>query len=62
MLKYRARLSGALADRIDMHVTLGAVSASAFQDDSGGETSATCAGALNAIATCNVIAFADCHR
>ena len=41
IVKYRARLSGALADRIDMHVTLGAVSPHALQDHSGGEASSS---------------------
>jgi magnesium chelatase family protein len=41
IVKYRARLSGALADRIDMHVTLGAVPPLALQHDGGGETSAS---------------------
>jgi magnesium chelatase family protein len=41
ILKYRARLSGALADRIDMHVTLGAVPPHALQDHGSGETSET---------------------
>jgi magnesium chelatase family protein len=38
--KYRARLSGPLADRIDMHVTLGAVPAQSLQRPSDGESSA----------------------
>jgi magnesium chelatase family protein len=38
--RYRARLSGPLADRIDMHVTLGAVAASSLQQASDGEPSA----------------------
>jgi magnesium chelatase family protein len=37
--KYRARLSGPLADRIDMHVTLNAVPANSLQRASDGETS-----------------------
>jgi len=37
--KYRARLSGPLADRIDMHVTLNAVPASSLNRASDGETS-----------------------
>jgi len=41
ILKYRARLSGALADRIDMHVTLGPVPPQALQDHTAGEPSAT---------------------
>jgi magnesium chelatase family protein len=40
ILKYRARLSGALADRIDMHVTLGPVPPHALHDHNSGETSA----------------------
>jgi magnesium chelatase family protein len=40
IVKYRARLSGALADRIDMHVTLGTVPPSALQHEGGGEISA----------------------
>lgn len=39
--KYRARLSGPLADRIDMHVTLSAVPSSALQQPSDGESSTT---------------------
>ena len=39
VLRYRSRLSGPLADRIDMHVTLGAVSPSALQRPSDGESS-----------------------
>jgi magnesium chelatase family protein len=39
--KYRARLSGPLADRIDMHVTLSAVGAQTLQRPSDGESSAT---------------------
>jgi magnesium chelatase family protein len=38
--RYRSRLSGPLADRIDMHVTLGAVAASSLQQPSDGESSA----------------------
>src|SRR6185436_19665006 len=38
--RYRARLSGPLADRIDMHVTLGAVSPASLQQSSDGESSA----------------------
>ncbi len=41
VVRYRSRLSGPLADRIDMHVTLGAVSAAALHAASGGETSST---------------------
>jgi magnesium chelatase family protein len=41
IIRYRSRLSGPLADRIDMHVTLGAVSASSLQQPSDGEASAT---------------------
>jgi magnesium chelatase family protein len=37
--KYRARLSGPLADRIDMHVTLSAVGAHTLQRPSDGESS-----------------------
>jgi magnesium chelatase family protein len=37
--RYRSRLSGPLADRIDMHVTLSAVSAASLQKPSEGETS-----------------------
>jgi magnesium chelatase family protein len=39
ILKYRARLSGPLADRIDMHVTLGAVPPRAMQSAHTGEAS-----------------------
>jgi magnesium chelatase family protein len=39
IVRYRARLSGPLADRIDMHVTLGAVAPAALQDPSDGEPS-----------------------
>ena len=39
--KYRARLSGPLADRIDMHVSLSAVPSHALQRSSDGESSAT---------------------
>lgn len=38
--RYRARLSGPLADRIDMHVTVGAVSVRALSDRGDGERSA----------------------
>jgi magnesium chelatase family protein len=38
--RYRARLSGPLADRIDMHVTVGAVSVRALADRGDGERSA----------------------
>jgi magnesium chelatase family protein len=38
--RYRARLSGPLADRIDMHVTVGAVSVRALADRGDGEPSA----------------------
>src|SRR5262245_48266321 len=41
ILKYRGRLSGALADRIDMHVTLGPVPPQALHDHGAGEPSAT---------------------
>src|ERR1044071_5520416 len=41
VLRYRGRLSGPLADRIDMHVTLSAVAAESLQRPSDGETSAT---------------------
>jgi magnesium chelatase family protein len=37
--KYRARLSGPLADRVDMHVTLSAVPAESLQRPSDGEAS-----------------------
>jgi magnesium chelatase family protein len=40
IVRYRARLSGPLADRIDMHVTLGAVAPAALQRASDGESSA----------------------
>ncbi len=39
IVRYRSRLSGPLADRIDMHVTLGAVSAQSLQHPSDGESS-----------------------
>src|SRR6185312_10210759 len=39
IVRYRSRLSGPLADRIDMHVTLGAVSAASLQRPSEGESS-----------------------
>lgn len=39
VVRYRGRLSGPLADRIDMHVTLGAVSAVSLQHASDGESS-----------------------
>jgi magnesium chelatase family protein len=39
IVRYRARLSGPLADRIDMHVTLGAVAPAALQHPSDGEPS-----------------------
>jgi magnesium chelatase family protein len=39
VLKYRARLSGPLADRIDMHVTLSAVPAQSLQRPSDGDSS-----------------------
>jgi magnesium chelatase family protein len=39
--RYRARLSGPLADRIDMHVTLSAVPSRALQQPSEGESSST---------------------
>lgn len=39
IVRYRARLSGPLADRIDMHVTLGAVAPAALQHSSDGEAS-----------------------
>src|SRR5207244_1340266 len=40
ILRYRARLSGPLADRIDMHVTLSAVPPRAMQGVHTGESSA----------------------
>jgi magnesium chelatase family protein len=40
IVRYRSRLSGPLADRIDMHVTLGAVTPASLQRDGDGETSA----------------------
>ncbi|MFI5230803.1 MAG: YifB family Mg chelatase-like AAA ATPase, partial [Gemmatimonadales bacterium] len=40
VVRYRARLSGPLADRIDMHVTLGAVAPASLQRASDGESSA----------------------
>jgi magnesium chelatase family protein len=40
ILRYRARLSGPLADRIDMHVTLSAVSPDTLHRASDGESSA----------------------
>jgi magnesium chelatase family protein len=40
ILKYRARLSGPLADRIDMHVTLSAVPTAMLAQPSDGESSA----------------------
>jgi len=39
VVRYRARLSGPLADRIDMHVTLGAVAPASLQRASDGESS-----------------------
>ena len=39
IVRYRSRLSGPLADRIDMHVTLGAVSPQLLQHPSDGESS-----------------------
>jgi magnesium chelatase family protein len=39
VVRYRARLSGPLADRIDMHVTLSAVPVNAIQRASDGESS-----------------------
>ena len=39
IVRYRARLSGPLADRIDMHVTLGAVPPQLLQHPSDGESS-----------------------
>jgi magnesium chelatase family protein len=39
VVRYRSRLSGPLADRIDMHVTLGAVSPASLQRPSEGESS-----------------------
>ncbi len=41
IVRYRGRLSGPLADRIDMHVTLSAVAPSAMQRASDGEPSTT---------------------
>jgi magnesium chelatase family protein len=41
VIRYRGRLSGPLADRIDMHVTLGAVAAESLQRPNDGEASAT---------------------
>lgn len=41
VLRYRSRLSGPLADRIDMHVTLSAVSSAMLQAGTAGEASAT---------------------
>jgi len=41
ILRYRSRLSGPLADRIDMHVTLGAVAPSSLERSSDGEPSAS---------------------
>lgn len=41
ILRYRSRLSGPLADRIDMHVTLGAVSPASLNGPPDGESSRT---------------------
>ncbi len=41
IVKYRSRLSGALADRIDMHVTLTPISKEALERSGDGEPSAT---------------------
>jgi magnesium chelatase family protein len=41
IVRYRSRLSGPLADRIDMHVTLGAVPAQSLQHVCDGESSAS---------------------
>jgi magnesium chelatase family protein len=41
IMKYRGKLSGPLADRIDMHVTLSAVPSQALQRPSDGESSLT---------------------
>jgi magnesium chelatase family protein len=41
IVRYRARLSGPLADRIDMHVALGSVPAAMLQGGAAGESSAT---------------------
>jgi magnesium chelatase family protein len=40
IVRYRARLSGPLADRIDMHVTVGAVAVRALGEEGDGERSA----------------------
>ena len=40
IVRYRSRLSGALADRIDMHVTLAPVPSELLDGRGGGETSA----------------------
>ena len=39
IVRYRSRLSGPLADRIDMHVMLGAVSAALLQESASAEPS-----------------------
>lgn len=41
IVRYRARLSGPLADRIDMHVTLGAIPPAALRPGTDGESSST---------------------
>lgn len=41
IVRYRSRLSGPLADRIDMHVSLGAVSPASLNRPSDGESSST---------------------
>jgi magnesium chelatase family protein len=48
IMRYRSRLSGPLADRIDMHVTLGAVSPQLLQHPSDGEASLAIRGRVEA--------------
>lgn len=49
--KYRARLSGPLADRIDMHVTLSPVSLTALDTSEPGESSSAIRGRVEAART-----------
>ena len=58
VVRYRSRLSGPLADRIDMHVTLGAVSAVSLQHAGDGETSSVIRGRVESSRTIQRSRFA----
>jgi magnesium chelatase family protein len=62
IVKYRSRLSGPLADRIDMHVTLTPVPLSALHENAPGESSAVIRGRVNQARTVQRVRYAATNR